>query len=245
MTDPQSRGSGLATMIKIAAFAIPIMLVIDLLTFTTLAKIWDALCPAGTFMSGYSGSELFLLIQILSGLTFSICAAWLIVKMRSKQGAKDRGSKVDLAIRHQRISNSPLVVGAVVSGTLLLLDFPCLALDFHCISGDGIFVRELPWLPARRYHWPDVRALGVECHHVEERRQEYWADNFTLTMRNGARIGLGGGHTDEVGIKRIDKLASILSKYPVVIDTSAIQAGCSPPDLRFFVQIKNSAEPRN
>jgi hypothetical protein len=226
------------SIFKVCSIAAVFMIACFAFFFSIESILSARLCPAGTFMRGYSGSDLVPIVLILSGAALCISLALLLTKVGIGYAAGDERNEKKVISRYIGLRRSAILLSALISSSLLALDAPFLWFDMHCVFSVGVLERELPWKAFAHYGWSDVKNLTIECSYVEGSRSEpgYWSDELRLIMNNGVNIGLGGGQiSNKIDPEQL-RLADTLRQYTIVIDSSQVPAGCTPPELKAFAK---------
>jgi len=109
-------------------------------------------------------------------------------------------------------------------------------LDQHCASPSGIRNKSLPWEAFQKYRWDDVKTIITECQYVKSAHGDgSWDYNFSALMSDGSRVAIGSGSVDKDSPHADDvQLVSALRNHDIAFDSTAVAAGCHPPNLQLL-----------
>ena len=225
MAAPPSTSNRAVPAICLIAFAL--VVVIFTAAFLPASAAWTTICSDKPLMLGYQGPDSVILIFILAVFAFSACVSiYAVFGLGSRHFLVGDGYQSSREIARNV---------ALFSGLAALACLPFLYLDAHCVSAEGVSLRQTPWSPVERYPLSHVKEIEVDCEYVEKARSHgYWSDTFSLLLDNGTYVLVGGGEISKRVDPKLIHLADALGRYPVAIDSSRVRTGCVPPELEMF-----------
>jgi hypothetical protein len=231
-----SRMNTITSALKVSLITVGVCIACFVFVFGIASISTTHFCPIDSFSEGYSGSDLFVLILLVSVLVFSASCALLLAKVGLGYQAGDSSDETKIISRYIGLRKNPIIVTALIGGSLILLDAPFFWFDMHCVYSSGIWQKDLPWKPFTRYGWADVKNLSIVCSYAPPTRQEagHWSDALFLRMDDGVDIGLGGSEPSQRVGRGDLRLAEALRGHSTVIDASQAPPACVTPDLKVF-----------